>query len=272
MPLEANLRKALAGEMTPKFLGTLNAEGQPNCVPIISITPYEGDTLIFGEFLMNKTRANLLKNNKVGIAVFTGAFQGWSLKGVFTGFETTGDKVEYINNSPLFRYNAYTSVRAAGTIEVEEASAGVGLGKAAFLKAFAHVSTAAPFLKSSSGDRCCMPDQVAEKFRRVSAVRAVTYRDAGGYPKTFPVMACIAAGPNRLLAGDPLWDAFAPGIPEGTAMAVSVISMDPVAYQVKGRYAGKRAGTRVIDLSECYSASPPLVGERLDRAPSPQDP
>ena len=272
MPLEANLRKALAGEMTPKFLGTLNADGQPNCVPIISITPYEEDTLIFGEFLMNKTRANLLKNNKVGVAVFTDAFHGWSLKGVFTGFETTGDKVEYINHSPLFRYNAYTSVRAAGTIEVEEASAGVGLGKAAFLKAFARLSMAVPFFKSAVGKGHCMPDQVAEKFRRVSAVRAVTYRDANGYPKTFPVMACVAAGPNRLLVGDPLWDAFAPGIPEGSVVAVSVISMDPVAYQVKGRYTGKRAGAGVIDLTECYSASPPLVGERLDRVPSLQNP
>jgi hypothetical protein len=50
----------------------------------------------------------------------------------------------------------------------------------------------------------------------------------------------------------------------GSDLAVAVITMEPIAYQVKGRYRGSRAGIGVLDITECYSASPPLVGERLD--------
>ncbi len=63
--LDPALHKALAGETTPKFLATLDSSGRPNCVPVISITPYKDDLLIFGEFMLNKTRSNLFANEKV---------------------------------------------------------------------------------------------------------------------------------------------------------------------------------------------------------------
>ena len=53
--------------------------------------------------------------------------------------------------------------------------------------------------------------------------------------------------------------------------AASVITFDPVAYQVKGtvsRYVN-RPGARLarLDVDEVYSASPPLPGKRIDRRP-----
>jgi len=53
----------------------------------------------------------------------------------------------------------------------------------------------------------------------------------------------------------------------GSLVAAAVLSMEPVAYQVKGDFAGLRAGLGrrfgVIDVRESYSACPPLPGERL---------
>jgi hypothetical protein len=262
--LQPALEAALAGEMTPKFLATLDANGRPNCVPVISITPYDDETLVFGEFLMQKSRANLLQNEKVGVAVLNEAFEGWSLKGTFTGFETSGEHFEFVNRTPMLRYNAYTSVRAAGLIRVEEVSEKRRLSKGRLLFDFLRVSAAASLARASGNGRRCMPRQVEEKFRRMSAVRAIAFRDADGFPRAFPVMACVAAGPNRLIAGDPLLNAHASAVPDGAEVAVSVITTDPIAYQVKGLYRRKRAGQAIVDLTECYSASPPLLGERLD--------
>jgi hypothetical protein len=262
--LDAELRKALAGEMTPKFLATLDASGQPNCVPVVSIMPYEGDTLVFGEFLMQKSRSNLLQNDKVGVAVLNDAFEGWSVKGTFLGFETQGERVDFVNRLPMLRYNAYTSVRAAGRIRIEAVSRKMCLSKGRLLFDFLRVSALAKLSAGASNGRRCMPRPVEEKFRRMQAVRAMAFRDDDGFPRAFPVMACVAAGSNRLLVQDPLFAAYERSMPEGVSVAVAVITTEPIAYQVKGRYQGKRLRTGVIDLAECFSASPPLLGERLD--------
>ena len=264
MKLEPELRDALAGEMTPKFLATLDAQGRPNCVPVISITPYEDDILIFGEFFMNKSRRNLLENEKVGVAVLNDALEGWSLKGTFLGFQTVGEWVERINGMFLFRYNAYTSIRAAGGIRIEDASAKQRLSRGGLLCRFLRARVAAHLMKRPRRNGRCMPLRVVEKFQRINAVRAAAFLDTDGFPRAFPLMACVPAGPNRLAAADPFMSTYASALNPGTDLAISIITTDPIAYQVKGRYAGKWAGLHRIDLTACYSASPPLLGERLD--------
>ena len=194
---DPELRTALEGDRTPKFLATLDMDGQPNCVPVISLTPYGEDTLLFAEFFMNKTRRNLLANPRVGIAVYTEDFHGWMLMGVFEGFETSGERVDLINQTPMFRYNAYTSIRAAGRIRITEVS----------------------------------------KRRVLSPARL--YCD-------FALVTALAT------------------LPRNAEMAVAILTQAPIAYQAKGRYQGRCAGTHYIDLTARYSASPPLLGERLD--------
>ncbi|NIA13938.1 MAG: hypothetical protein GWP08_07645 [Nitrospiraceae bacterium] len=262
--LDKDLHAALSGEMTPKFLATLDGEGCPNCVPVISLTPYGKGELIFAEFFMNKSRRNLLMDARVSVAVLNESFEGWSLKGRFTGFETTGERVEYLNTQPLFRYNAYTSIRAAGSIIIEEASARIRLSKARLLLDFAKVRAVAAMSGPGRSARRCMPRQVAAKFRRLSAVRAAAFVDSDGYPRAFPVMGCVANGTERLILGDGLFEAYAGAIPAGARMAVSIITTEPVAYQVKGTYARRRGGIGSVDVDACYSASPPLLGKRLD--------
>ena len=94
----------------------MNASGEPNCVPVITILPYHDGTLVFGEFLMQKTRANLGVCDTVSVAVLDDTFTGWSIKGRFRGFETRGERLDFVNTLPLLRYNAYTGARAAGTV------------------------------------------------------------------------------------------------------------------------------------------------------------
>lgn len=259
--LDTGLKQALSGEMTPKFLATLDAEGRPNCVPVISLAPWDDSTLVFGEFFMNKTRANLLVNDRVGITTINDKLNAWNLKGTFLGFETIGPHVEWINHQPLFRYNAYTSVRAAGVIKIEDISPMTTVSSGKVLYDFLWLRSLAPFLRRRG--RPCMPLRVQEKFKRMQAVRVLAFRDEDGFPRAAPVMACIPAGTNRLLLRNPMGCAYSEIAP-GTDMALSIITTDPVAYQVKGVYQGCVAGCGTVLLEECYSASPPLLGERLD--------
>jgi hypothetical protein len=68
---------------------------------------------------------------------------------------------------------------------------------------------------------------------------------------------------TRAVTSDPLFNAHADAIPHGAELAVSILTMEPVAYQLKGAYAGRKLGVGIVDVTECYSASPPLLGEHL---------
>lgn len=265
MNLSPELKHALEGDRTPKFLTTLDGAGMPNCVPITTIMPFDDDTLVFGEFMMNKSRGNLLECDQVGVTVMTDNFDTWDLSGTFLGFETEGKHVEFINQSRLFRYNAYTSIRSAGRIRVEEVSPKRSMSKGRLLLDYCRLVLLAKFMGGQNGTREVMPCQVAEKFSRMAAIRAIGHRLPDGQARAFCTLACIPATSSRLLVFDPLFNVHAEDLATGQPLAVSVITREPIAYQVKGHYAGKRLGTGVIDLSECYSASPPLCGERLDR-------
>ena len=64
-----------------------------------------------------------------------------------------------------------------------------------------------------------------------------------------------------------VWWPFFLRLAPGSPVAAAVLSLEPVAYQVKGEFAdlrtslGRRLG--VIDVRDVYSASPPLPGQRL---------
>jgi hypothetical protein len=110
-----------------------------------------------------------------------------------------------------------------------------------------------------------MPLQVREKFSRLRAAKALAFLDDSGHPDCLPAFPLVPAGPARLVFGGAPkdLDGLAPGWP----VAAAVLTMEPVAYQVKGDFAGLRGslGRRlgVIDVREAYSASPPLPGQRL---------
>ncbi len=266
--LPADARAALAGPMVPKFLATVGEEGDPNIVPVISIQPWDGETLVFGEYLMHKSRRNLRHNEHVGILVFTEALEAWALRGTFLGFRETGEWFDHVSRSELLRYNAYTGIRAAGGIRVESCSPKVSFSKAAVLAGFAHASVAAPLLKTGGPAREVMPRPVAEKFGRLQAVRAGAFVAADGFPRVWPMLGCLAAGASRLVVGDLNFPSTAEGLASGTRVAVAVLTFDPIAYQVNGTYTGRTAGVGVIDLDACYNASPPRVGDRLDQPPA----
>jgi hypothetical protein len=270
--VDADLARALANEMTPKFMGTLDDKGIPNCVPVTTTTLYDDHTLVFGEFLMNKTRKNLLTCDKVSVAVITESFDTWRIQGTFLGFETSGDRVDFINRSPIFRYNAYTSIRAAGLIRIESVSPKASLSRGRYACDFIRCVVARRLglvpkfnLGTSSDEFAVMPRPVVEKFARFSAVRALTYVNKEGQPVAFATVACFSAGPSRLLLSDSLFRAHEAALVPSAVVAAAVLTRDPIAYQVKGLYRGVSWGVGVVDLNECYSASPPLLGERLNR-------
>jgi len=245
----------------PKFLATLDAEGVPNVVPITSLQAVDESTIIFGELMMWKTRRNLEVNSRVCVAVMTPAARGWIIQGDFQEFQRTGPYVDLINSADFYRYNAYTGIRNAGVIRARRVVREFALSRGAVLLAAARARWAAR-RRRSPGEGAAMPAPVREKFARLQAAKFLAYLGPDGYPDIAPALSLTPAGERALV-----FTGSVDGLQRGAQVAAAVLTAEPLAYQVKGRFLAEERSLGgplgIIQVSEVYSASPPLPGERI---------
>ena len=266
--LEEKAIAAFAGERTPKFLATASRDGIPNIVPVISIEAWDARTLIFGEFMIWKTKKNLAENAKVGVSVLTEELNCWTLRGTFEGYERTGEKYDRISMHDMYRYNAYSGLRNAGVINVADVKRVRGMLAPARVAEMGFAGLAAAVSKQDSGGP--MPLQVSEKFGRLKAAKYVSYVDGSGWPLALPAPSLFPIGNRALEIGAGALRDMDGNLPEPPfRAAAAVITFDPVAYQVKGTVVKyeNRLGAKIarLEVEEVYSASPPLCGKRIDR-------
>ena len=257
----------LAGDMQPKFLASINAAGQPNVVPLLSIVPLEPGRAAFAEFMIWKTKANLLETGRTAFLAMDGKLNYVTATGRFTGFTKAGPVFDAMAIQSMFRFNPYNGLRAAGTIDIETVEAEgqiptLGLvashlkaGRMAKAAARAGAPAATGAAVAGLATSRVMPVQVAEKFSRLKAIKAIAWPVAGGV-KVLPAAGVAPIGRGGLLIADP---AVASAVPDGSRVAVSVITLDPNAYQVKGTARVWR-GALVVEVDEVYTAAPPVPG------------
>jgi hypothetical protein len=267
--------KALSGAITPKFLATRDAEGIPNVVPVLSLEAADERTIIFGEMMIWKTRRNLEADARVSILVLSSDLRAWTIRGRFVEFQRSGAHFDHIMESENIRYNAYSGIRSAGVIQVLDVARAFKLSQAALLVDTARSRWLARRLSRDGSEGAAMPLQVREKFGRLRAAKAAAFLGASGHPDCLPALALLPAGPARLVWGGRVLEDLTDLTP-GSPMAAAVITQEPVAYQVKGEFAGWRRSLgrnlAVIDVREAYSASPPLPGKRLPSVDKPAGP
>lgn len=162
----------------------------------------------------------------------------------------------------LFRYNAYTGIRNAGVVRVKEVVRAFSLSQSGVLVGFLRSRLNAMGAKRHLGETA-MPLPVKEKFSRLKAIKMLAYCDEDGYPDILPALSLLPADERTLVFRPPPPGTLAVGKP----VAACVITFEPVAYQIKGRFVGIRGGIGgqigLIAVNEVYSACPPLPGERL---------
>ena len=257
---------ALSESRAPKFLATRNADGEPNIVPVLSLQAVDERTIVFGEMMIWKTRLNLEADPRVSILVLSPDLHAWTVRGRFVEFQRSGPFLDHVASEESARYNPYGSYRSAGVVEVLSMTRASQSSQLGVLLATLRCRLLARSLPGDVRTPPVMPVQVREKFDRLKAAKALAIVDAGGHPDCFPGLPLVTAGPARLVfCGASARDLS--GVAPGIAIAAAVLTMEPVAYQVKGTFAGRRRSLGqslgVIDVQEAYSASPPLPGQLL---------
>ncbi|MCJ7626413.1 MAG: pyridoxamine 5'-phosphate oxidase family protein [Anaerolineaceae bacterium] len=264
------LMEALAGEMIPKFLATRSGDGIPNIVPCTSLTSAGDvdDRLIFGNFLLRKSVDNLNQNPYVGIMVITPALEGWILQGNFMEWQQTGTYVDYLNNSDLLRYNAYTGIRNAGVIQIQKVIRHFRISKQRVLIDYllARAATCSK-AKGSSGEAVVMPPVVRRNFSLMMAVRMLAFLDGDGYPLVTPTLSLQPTGENTLVCAQGMFADILELLDSGSPVAASLLTFDAVSFQTKGCWLGSRnlmgAPVGTMSVTSVYAGGPPIPGRRV---------
>lgn len=265
------LLQALREEMVPKFLATRSADGIPNVVPCTSLMPAGDveDRLIFGNFLLRKSVGNLDSDPRVGIMVVTPDLEGWVLQGEFLGWQRTGPYVDALMNTNLLRYNAYTGVRNAGIIQVRAVRRAFRISRPRVLGEYLLARLSGPLWGADRDGRglAPMPLPVWRGFQALTALRVLAFLDDEGVPLTAPVLSLQPVGARVLAGACGLAADWLVGLPAGTPVATSLLTLDIVSFQAKGRWLGVRRvlGQPVggMTVTEVYAGGPPIPGGRV---------
>lgn len=262
------LLDALSGEMTPKFLSTRTPDGIPNVIPCTSLMPAGDvdDWLIFGNFLMRKSVGNLDADPRVGVLVITPALEGWVLQGHFLGWQRTGPYYDALMNTNLLRYNAYTGIRNAGVIQVRAVRWAFRIARPRVLAEYVLARMARRAFPPPR-EVARMPLPVLRAFRPLTALRVLAFLDDDGIPLTLPLLSLQPAGESVLVGAHGLAADWLAPLPAATSVAASLLTLDIVSFQVKGRWMGNRrylgAPVGGIAVQAVYAGGPPIPGREV---------
>jgi hypothetical protein len=250
---------------TPKFMVTKDNDDEPNIVPVMSWTVYEGNKLIYGDFMTHKSRKNLMSgNNQMSLLVLTTDLDSWLIKAEFESYHRNDELYEFIAETPLFRYNQYTNARGAGVAEALWASDKYAISKLNVLISFLKAKLAARKVPHQESEEGNMPRNVRARFAQMAAVKAVAYIDEQGTPVAFPEFGMVPVSDNTLVIKRGEEKRRGLCLTDGQRVAVSLVTLEPAAFQVKGTFRTVDDSTGYIQLDRVYACSLPRPGQRID--------
>jgi hypothetical protein len=265
MLLSKELFKLYSEPMIAKFMATTDRENRPNIAFIASIDTWEptSDFIIFGEFLMVKSLENLGVHKKISTLVMNIDLEFGQVLGDFNDdLQNKGPYFDKISYNEMFRYNAYTKIRTAGTIAVKKQYPIKKVGKLGIVKDLLSVKGKMKRFAGNGG--VSLPFTVYEKYNQMQAIKVMAYTPAeSDYPFISPVMSLYPIDRNSFAFKVSDYNEELSTLTDGTEVAVMVLTMDPIAYQAKGvldSFDGKYG--RII-ITEAYNSSPPLAGDKI---------
>jgi hypothetical protein len=258
MKLPKAAKEAFALELAAKFMATRDANGEPNIAMISTTTPWNDEQLVFGDFLMWQTKKNLESGSPVSVSVMTEDLKScFEVRGKYLGYETSGEKIDFVSKQDLFRYSAIGLLRGVGTISVDEVYplrlSSLGVAKEWFLAKIGGVRH-----KDFPEGKGINPT-VAKIVNLLKGAKFLTVsRD--DHLEQFPVLGMRSVGDYLVVRSDlPL--------KAGDSVATSVLSMDLVAFQVKGKFQGIQRSRGInhgyIRATSVRTQTPPIVSREV---------
>jgi len=256
---EADL-KSFEPELKVGLLATVNEEGLPHMTLITTMSANSPRQLFWGQFAEGLSKVNIRKNSKVGFLIMTLDRNLWRGKASFTSTTKTGKEYDLLNNTPMFRYNAYFGIHTVYYMDLIEQLGKEPLPMGNIIQAAIKTMVAKTLAGKGSGK------EVLNLFTRklidkINNLKFLAYLDKDGYPFIIPVIQAQTAGSDRAIFASSVYRDDLKAIPQDATVAFFCMSFEMQTVLLRGIFRGFQSIGGIecgsIDVNWVYSPMPP---------------
>ena len=226
-------------EMKVGLLATVNEDGLPHLTLISTIQASSPTELFWGQFAEGLSKVNIGKNPKVGFLIMTLDRNLWRGRASFTRTAKGGKEFDILNETPMFRYNAYFGIHTVYYMDLVEQTGKQALPMSSIIQAAIKTMVAKTMAGKGSGK------DVLNYFSRklldkIDNLKFLTYVDADGYPVIIPVIQAQSAGTDRIIFSSSVYTSELKAIPKNATVTVFCMSFEMQTVVVRGIFKGIR--------------------------------
>jgi hypothetical protein len=249
-------------EMKIGLLATVNPEGLPHLTLISTIQASSATEVFWGQFSEGKSKVNVRANPKTGFLIMTLDRNLWRGKANFTRTAKTGTEFDILNNSPMFRYNAYFGIHTVYYMDLVEQTGKQPLPMSTIIQAAIKTMVAKTLAGKGSGK------EVLNLFTRklldkLDNLKFLAYMGSDGYPAIIPVIQAQSAGTDRVIFSSSVYSEELKAIPQNSAIALFCMSFEMQTVLLRGAFKGIRniGGFECgeMEVNWVYSPMPPKM-------------
>jgi len=247
-------------EMKIGLIATVNESGLPHLTLISTLQACSPTEMFWGQFSEGMSKANIRRNPKTGFLIMTLDKNLWRGKAGFTRTTKAGNEYELLNNTPMFRYNAYFGIHTVYYMDLVGHTGKEALPMTNVIQAAVKTMIAKTLAGKGKGE------EVLNHFTRklidkIDNLKFLAYVDTDGYPVIIPVIQAQTAGGDRVIFASSVYSNDLKSIPSGSKAALFCMSFEMQTVLLRGTY----NGTRSMGGIECgeliadwvYSPMPP---------------
>jgi hypothetical protein len=247
-------------EMKIGLIATVNEAGLPHLTLISTVQACSPTEMFWGQFSEGMSKANIRTNPKTGFLIMTLDKNLWRGKAGFTRTTKTGSEYELLNNTPMFRYNAYFGIHTVYYMDLVSQTGKEALPMSSVIQAA--VKTMIAKTLAGKGEGADVLNHFTHKLiDKMDNLKFMAYVDTDGYPVIIPVIQAQTAGSDRVIFASSVYSSDLKAIPAGSAATLFCMSFEMQTVLLRGVFKGMRSvggiecGELIADW--VYSPMPP---------------
>lgn len=247
-------------EMKIGLLATVNGERLPHITMISTLQANSSREMFWGQFAEGMSKAHIRSNHKTGFLIMTLDKNLWRGKASFTRTSREGSEYELLNNTPMFRYNAYFGIHTVYYMDLVEHTGKTALPMGEVIKA-AIKTIAAKALGGKPAGRKVINPFTQRLLDKMDNLKFLSYVGDDGYPIIIPVIQAQPAGSDRVIFSSSVYGDELKAIPASATVALFGMSFEMQTVLLRGKYRGisKTGGFECagMEVDWIYSPMPP---------------
>jgi hypothetical protein len=161
----------------------------------------------------------------------------WRGKANFTRTAKTGTEFDILNNTPMFRYNAYFGIHTVYYMDLIEQTGKQPLPMSTIIQAAIKTMVAKTLAGKGSGK------EVLNLFTRklldkLDNLKFLAYMGSDGYPAIIPVIQAQSAGTDRVVFSSSVYSNELKAIPKEAVVALFCMSFEMQTVLLRGAFKG----------------------------------